>query len=123
MTTLAAPVVETTHVQSAPPPPPSFWRKLSSKLAKLILPVWTGIVILFLFTPIFFLVAMSFNDFKSIFLWTRFSTKWWSDMWDNTTMTDAVRVSLEVAVISTFIALVLGTLSGIALARKPGKWT
>ena len=84
---------------------------------------WTAVVIAFLFTPIFFLMAMSFNEFKSIFRWTGFSTVWWSRMFDNTTLTSSVKVSIEVAVISTLLALVLGTLAGLTLARKPGKWT
>jgi len=91
------------------------------RLAKALLPGWSAIVILFLFTPIFFLIAMSFNDFKTIFKWTKFSTHWWGQMFSNTTMVDAVVTSLKVAVISTILAVVLGTLSGIALARKPGR--
>ncbi len=85
--------------------------------------VWTAGVIIFLFTPILFLMAMSFNDFKSIFKWTKFSTRWWGHMLDNTSLTSSVRVSVEVAVISTLLALVLGTFAGLALARRPGKWT
>ena len=84
---------------------------------------WAAVVIAFLFTPILFLMAMSFNEFKSIFRWTRFSTEWWSKMFDNTTLTSSVKVSIEVAVISTLLALVLGTLAGLTLARRPGKWT
>ena len=85
--------------------------------------MWTAGVIIFLFTPILFLMAMSFNDFKSIFKWTKFSTRWWGHMLDNTSLTSSVRVSVEVAVISTLLALVLGTFAGLALARRPGKWT
>jgi len=105
------------------PRPPTALTRLRGRLARGVLPLWAAIVILFLFTPIIFLVAMSFNDFKTIFNWTKFSTHWWGQMLDNTTMVDAVQTSLEVAVISTIIAVVLGTLSGIALARKPGRWT
>jgi ABC-type spermidine/putrescine transport system permease subunit II len=87
------------------------------------LAAWTAIVIVFLFTPIVFLVVSSFNDFTSIFRFTSFSTKWWGKMLDNEPMKDAVVTSLEVAVISTAISLVLGTLAGVALARRPGRWT
>jgi putrescine transport system permease protein len=105
------------------PRPPSAIAKARSRAAQLIFPAWAALVILFLFTPIFFLVAMSFNDFKTIFNWTKFSTHWWGQMFDNTTMVDAVVTSLKVAVISTILSVVLGTLSGIALARRPGRWT
>jgi len=98
-------------------------QQLAARLAKLLLPAWTAIVILFLFTPIVFLVAMSFNDFKTIFVWTKFSTRWWGEMWDNDTLIDALIVSVKVAVVSTVLALILGTLAGVALARKPGIWT
>lgn len=94
-----------------------------NRLARALLPGWTALVICFLFTPIGFLVAMSFNDFKSIFTWTGFSLHWWGDMWDNTTMIDALRTSLVVAALSTVIALCLGALAGTALARRPGRWT
>ena len=106
-----------------PPHPLSAFGRARGVAARALLPGWAALVILFLFTPIFFLVAMSFNDFKTIFKWTKFSTKWWGKMFDNQTLVDSVVTSLEVAVISTAIALVLGTLAGIALARKPGKWT
>ncbi len=105
------------------PRPPSALVRLRVRVAKLLLPGWSALVILFLFTPIFFLIAMSFNKFKTIFKWTEFSTRWWGKMFDNTTMVDAVVTSLQVAVISTLLAVVLGTLSGLALARKPGKWS
>ena len=105
------------------PRPPSTLSRVRVRLAKLLLPAWSTIVILFLFTPIFFLIAMSFNKFKTIFKWTEFSTRWWGQMMDNTTMVDAVVTSLQVALISTLLAVVLGTLSGIALARRPGKWS
>lgn len=115
--------VTATASTSAPPAPPSLLKRAGSRLAKWILPGWTALVILFLFTPIFYLVATSFNDFRTIFVWTKFSTHWWGDMWDNSTMVDALGTSIQVAVISTLISLVLGTLAGVALARKPGKWT
>jgi putrescine transport system permease protein len=105
------------------PRPPTALTRLRGRLARGVLPAWAAVVIVFLFTPIIFLVAMSFNDFKTIFNWTKFSTHWWGEMLDNTTMVDAVQTSIEVAVISTIIAVILGTLSGIALARKPGRWT
>lgn len=119
-------VAEVADVSGDPvvtPRPPSVLSAVGRRLAGMLLPAWSALVILFLFIPIFFLIAMSFNDFKTIFVWTSFSTHWWGDMWDNTTMIDALITSIQVAVISTVIAVVLGTLAGLALARKPGRWT
>ena len=98
-------------------------KRVRRRLARLLLPGWFALVIVFLLTPIVFLMATSFNDFKTIFVWTKFSTHWWGDMWANDTMIDSLVVSVKVAVISTFLALILGTLAGIALGRQKGKWT
>jgi putrescine transport system permease protein len=84
---------------------------------------WTAAVIVFLFTPLVFLVASSFNEFKSIFVWTGFSTEWWGTMLDDEPLKEAVKNSLIVAVISTALSVVLGTLAGVALVRRPGRWT
>jgi putrescine transport system permease protein len=95
-------------------------RLLSVKVA---LVAWTIAVIVFLFTPIAFLVVSSFNEFRSIFAWTGFSTQWWGRLTENEVLKETVKNSLVVAVVSTLISLVLGTLSGVALARRPGRWT
>jgi putrescine transport system permease protein len=91
--------------------------------AKTALCGWTALVIAFLFTPIVFLVVSSFNDFNTIFRYTRFSGRWWRRMLDNEPMRDAVVTSLEVAALSTAASVLLGTLAGVALARRPGRWT
>ena len=85
--------------------------------------VWTFLVVVFLFTPIGFIVAHSFNDNRSLEVWSRFSTKWYGEMWDNSQMTGAVKSSFKAAAVASLVAVVLGTLAGIALARRPGRWT
>ena len=85
--------------------------------------VWTLLVIVFLFLPIVYIVIYSFNDNRALFQWSRFGTRWYSEMFDNRQLTDSVKNSLWAAVGSTLIAMVLGTFAGIALARRPGRWT
>jgi putrescine transport system permease protein len=85
--------------------------------------VWSAAVYVFLFLPIAFIVGHSFNDNRDVFSWSRFSTKWYSEMFDNAQLTGAVRNSLIAAIFSTLISIVLGTLAGIALARRSGRWT
>lgn len=87
------------------------------------LAVWTGAVIVFLFTPIAFVVAHSFTNNKSFFRWGGFTTKWYSEMWSNTQLTSSVSNSFKAAIGATIISVVLGSIAGIALARRPGRWT
>ncbi len=84
--------------------------------------VWTVLVIVFLFIPIGFVVAHSFNSGNALLVWQGFSTEWYSSLFDNDPLVQAIRNSLKVAVGSTLIAVVLGGTAGVALARRGGKW-
>ena len=71
----------------------------------------------FLYIPILLLIIYSFNESKLVTVWAGFSTKWYVAMVENTRLLDAAWMTLKVAVVSSTVALVLGTLAGLALAR------
>ncbi len=52
-----------------------------------------------------------------------FVTDWYHDIFDFAGIGDAIRNSFLAAFGATIIAVVLGGLSGVALARRPGVWT
>lgn len=93
------------------------------KLSNAMLWVWSAFVMGFLYLPLVFVVAHSFNDNKALEVWAGFSTRWYGEMWDNTLLTGSVKTSFGSAAVAALIAVVLGTLAGIALARRSGKWT
>ena len=99
------------------------YSSVSERIGVLALSLWSAMVFVFLFTPLAFIVAHSFNENKSMEVWSRFSTKWYGEMWDNSQLTGAVKSSFGAAAIAALIAVVLGTLAGVALARRPGRWT
>ena len=101
-------------------PPPTRRRRID--FLSIGLGVWTVIVLIFLFLPIGFIVAHSFNKGKALLVWQGFSTKWYHELFKNEPLLQAIRNSLKVAVGSTLIAVVLGAFAGIALARRGGKW-
>lgn len=86
----------------------------------MILRIVAGLVLLYLFTPIFVIVLFSFNKplGKFNYTWEGFSLENWADPFKYPALTDALKLSLEVAALSTAIALVLGTLVAIALVRQ-----
>jgi ABC-type spermidine/putrescine transport system permease subunit II len=87
------------------------------------LAAWTVLVFAFLFIPIIYVVIYSFTSARSWFVWGGFSTKPYHAMLENDQLKHAVTNSFKAAIGSTLIAVVLGTLAGVALARRPGKWT
>jgi ABC-type spermidine/putrescine transport system permease subunit II len=104
-----------------------FRRRRSIDWVKVGLGAWAALVYIFLFLPILFVVLHSFNRGDSFIVWGggfRFSTKWYGRLFHaNVTLRRAMKSSLVAATGSTVIATILGGLAGVALARRPGKWT
>ena len=101
-------------------PPPTKRRRID--FLSIGLGVWTVIVLIFLFLPIGFVVAHSFNEGKALLVWRGFSTKWYHELCKNEPLKQAIRNSLKAAVGSTLIAVVLGGFAGIALAPAWRQW-
>jgi spermidine/putrescine transport system permease protein len=72
---------------------------------------------LFLYLPIIIVIFFSFNDSRSTAQWVGFSTRWYAEMIADGQVISALWNSLFVAVVSTFIATVLGTLAAMAMER------
>lgn len=86
-----------------------------NKLGWLRLPLYG--VLIFLYLPISVLIFMSFNESDAPFTWTGFSTKWYSVLVNSPNIMEGFKNTLTVAVATTIISLVLGTLLAIGLAR------
>ncbi|WP_107687755.1 ABC transporter permease subunit [Neisseria wadsworthii] len=71
----------------------------------------------FLYIPLIILVIYSFNDSRLVTVWGGFSTKWYARLLNNNEILEAAWLSLRIAVVSSFVAVILGTLAGYALAR------
>ncbi len=94
-------------------------RPLGRTLAGWALPVYTAIVVAYLFLPIVVMVAFGFNDPRGRFnfTWQGFTLEHYGSVFQLTQLTNAMRNSLIVATVSTVIATTLGTLIGLALTR------
>lgn len=82
-----------------------------------LLGVHLGLVLLFLYGPIAMLIVLSFNDSGLPTAWGGFSTKWYGELIANTDIISATKNSLLVAVGSTLIATLIGTLLALGLER------
>ncbi len=71
----------------------------------------------FLYLPMVILIIYSFNESKLVTVWAGFSTKWYSELFSNEAFLDAAWVTLRVAVVSSTIATVLGTMAALVLVR------
>jgi putrescine transport system permease protein len=71
----------------------------------------------FLYLPIAYLIAMSFNDSRLVTEWTGFSTRWYAALAADKILLDAALLSLRIAAASATLATIVGTFGGYALAR------
>ena len=72
---------------------------------------------LFFYVPIILLVIFSFNDSRSTALWNGFTLRWYGEMINDEQVILSLWNSLFVAVISTAVSTVLGTLAAMAMER------
>jgi spermidine/putrescine transport system permease protein len=92
---------------------------LRGKVATWALNVYAAFALLYLFLPILWIVAFSFNQPKGKFniVWQEFTLDNWREPLKDEGLTDALVESLRIAAVSTVIATVLGSLIAIALTR------
>lgn len=74
------------------------------------------LMLLFFYGPIIMTIIFSFNNSRSLTSWSGFSLQWYEKLWNDNSMMAAVRTSLIIALISTFVSTVVGTLTAIGLS-------
>jgi putrescine transport system permease protein len=71
----------------------------------------------FLYIPMLILIIFSFNGGRLVTVWAGFSTKWYGELLQNEAFLDAALVTLKVAVMSSTLAAILGTMAAYVLVR------
>ncbi|MEA2430487.1 MAG: spermidine/putrescine transport system permease protein [Thermoleophilaceae bacterium] len=94
---------------------PRRWDTIRNKL----LGLWAGLALLYLFLPIFIVILFSFNDNRGRFnlTWQGFTLSHWEHPFAVPGLGAAMGKSLEIALISTTLAVLLGTFMALALVR------
>jgi spermidine/putrescine transport system permease protein len=83
------------------------------------LSIYAGLALTYLFLPIAVVIAFSFNDPKGRFnyTWSGFTLDNWLHPFDVPGIGSALRISLEIAAISSIVATTMGALIALAIAR------
>jgi putative spermidine/putrescine transport system permease protein len=91
---------------------------MTGRFTRISFGVWSALVILFLWVPLIVIALYAFNG-SNIQGWpiTSWTLHWFSVAWHDQDARDALRLSVEVALVVTAIALVLGTMAAAAVAR------
>lgn len=98
----------------------------SEKLGRFSLLAITLGAFAFLYVPIIVLVVFSFNSARTGAVWQGFTLSWYERMINNERLIDAALKSLVIATVSTIIAVIIGTLTALAMERyrfrSKGAW-
>ena len=81
---------------------------------------WIACVLLFLYAPIAVMIGLSFNASVSRANWGGFTLEWYRKLLDSPAIIEALKVTLEVAVLAALISTVLGTLAAIGMYSTRG---
>jgi putative spermidine/putrescine transport system permease protein len=79
---------------------------------------WTVLVVLFLWIPLALIMVYAFNK-SNVQSWPipGFTTKWFRVAWHSQDVRDALWLSVRVALVATGVAIVLGSMAAVGVAR------
>ena len=90
------------------------------KLESFIKRFYLILIFIFLYTPIVTLMVFSFNDSKSMGKWSGFTLRWYTQLFQNARIMEALKYTIIIAVISSIVATVIGTFAAIGIHRMKG---
>jgi len=79
--------------------------------------IYLTAIIIFLYAPIITLIVLSFNSSKTRSKWGGFTTKWYSELFRNEQIMQALYNTLVIALLSAIIAVIIGTLASLAITK------
>jgi len=80
------------------------------------------LLMVFIYVPILLIIVYSFNNTRLSGDWKGFTFEWYAALLDNRHVMEALTNSLTVAVISTIVATLLGTLAALSLRNVGKRW-
>ena len=87
--------------------------KKTSFLAK----IYLWLMLAFFYAPIIYVIIFSFNSTKSLSRFSSFSWKWYSKMFADRMIMQAIWYTILIAILATGIATIVGTITAIGLSK------
>ena len=78
--------------------------------------LFLGLILLFLYAPIFVLIVFSFNATKSRTVWGGFSLQWYAKLFQDSAILSALQTTLLVSVLAAVVSMIAGTAAAIGFA-------
>jgi len=84
--------------------------------------IYLGLILIFLYAPIFVLITFSFNSSRSRSVWTGFTLDWYRSLILDSSIMDSFYTSLILAGLAAIIATIAGTLAAVGFYGMRRRW-
>ncbi len=84
--------------------------------------IYTAIIFVFLFAPIAILLVFSFNEAKSLSVFSGFSLKWYQELFRDSNTLASVKNTLILAASAMVLSTVMGTAASMGIYRLRSRW-
>ena len=84
--------------------------------------VFTALIMIFLFAPIVILLVFSFNEAKSLSVFSGFSLYWYRELFRDSETLNAVKNTLVLAVCAAAISTVMGTAAAVGVNKLRNRY-
>ncbi|MBE6913588.1 MAG: ABC transporter permease [Ruminococcaceae bacterium] len=84
--------------------------------------IYTALIFIFLFAPIVILLVFSFNEAKSLSVFSGFSLKWYRELFRDEATLSSVKNTLLLATSAMVISTVIGTAASVGIQRLRSKF-
>ena len=84
--------------------------------------IYTVLIFLFLFAPIAILLVFSFNEAKSLSVFSDFSFKWYLELFRDNETLGALKNTLILAVCASVISTIMGTAAAVGINKLRNRY-
>ena len=84
--------------------------------------IYTAIIFIFLFAPIAILLVFSFNEAKSLSVFSGFSLKWYRELFRDEATLTSVKNTLIIAFSAMAVSTVMGTAASVGIYKLRSRW-
>lgn len=84
--------------------------------------IYMALAFIFLFAPIVIMLVFSFNDAKSLSVFSGFSLKWYRELFRDEQTLNSVKNTLILAFSASVVSTVMGTAAAVGIDKIRSKW-
>lgn len=83
--------------------------------------IYLGLIVVFMYAPIAVLITLSFNSSRTRVVWGDFTLKWYGQLFNNSSIRNALVTTIMLALLSALIASIIGLAASLGIHAMRAK--